>query len=355
MGNSVLVEEELTSKEKDLHQTRKQQPRKQTRLLWLGGIGFTFIVALVGVGLARVPGFDRVGPLACAIILAIAYRQIAGYPEALRAGIEFSSKKLLRLAIVLFGLKLNIDVLFNQGIPLMIRDIGTIVFAILLTTWLAKRLKGDFSLSLLLGVGTGICGAAAIAAVSPIIKAKDEDTAMGVGIIALMGTVFALAYTVLRPFLPLSAIDYGIWSGISLHEIAHVALAAAPGGQDALAIGLLAKLGRVFLLIPVCFILMYWIQRKGTSSAEAKIPFPWFLVGFIVMSLVGSYVIGTYILIPEAIMEGVSKSTTFILAMAMVGLGLNVSFRDVRTKALRPLAAMTVTSVLLSLLTFWTL
>ena len=74
---------------------------------------------------------------------------------------------------------------------------------------LAKWLKADFNLSLLLGVGTGICGAAAIAAVSPIIKAKDEDTAMGVGIIALVGTAFSIIYTLLFPLLPISPIDYG--------------------------------------------------------------------------------------------------------------------------------------------------
>ncbi|MFP3514393.1 putative sulfate exporter family transporter, partial [Peribacillus sp. SIMBA_075] len=79
--------------------------------------------------------------------------------------------------------------------------------AIALTMLLAKWMKAEPSLSLMLGVGTGVCGAAAIAAVSPIIQAKDEDTAIGVGIIALVGTVFAVGYTVLRPFLPMSAVD----------------------------------------------------------------------------------------------------------------------------------------------------
>ncbi|TGU71773.1 putative sulfate exporter family transporter, partial [Mesorhizobium sp. M00.F.Ca.ET.186.01.1.1] len=144
---------------------------------------------------------------------------------------------------------------------------------------------------LMLGVGTGVCGAAAIAAVSPIIQAKEEDTAIGVGIIALVGTIFAILYTVLRPFLPLSALDYGMWSGISLHEIAHVALAAAPAGQDGLAIGLLAKLGRVLLLVPLCFLLMFWMKRSGKLQGEAKVEFPWFLIGFLVMSLFGSYVL----------------------------------------------------------------
>src|SRR5690625_2578904 len=88
-----------------------QNPRKSPNSLgiWVTGIAFTFFIALLGFLLAMVPGFDHVGQLACAIIIAVVYRQIFGYPEALRVGITFSSKKLLRLAIILYGLKLNID------------------------------------------------------------------------------------------------------------------------------------------------------------------------------------------------------------------------------------------------------
>ncbi|KLI01319.1 membrane protein, partial [Sporolactobacillus inulinus CASD] len=100
---------------------------KEVRLTgrWLGGIGFTFIIALIGYGLSKVPGFDHVGQLACAIIIAIIYRQIWGYPEKIRSGIQFSAKRLLRFAIILYGLKLNIDVILHQGGWLLIRDVGT--------------------------------------------------------------------------------------------------------------------------------------------------------------------------------------------------------------------------------------
>src|SRR5699024_9889184 len=97
----------------------------------------------------------------------------------------------------------------------------------------------------------------------PIVKSKDDDTAISVGIIALMGTIFAIGYTILRPFLPLDAMDYGIWSGTSLHEVAHVVLAAEPAGDQATATAVLAKLGRVFLLIPLSFILIYIMKRRS--------------------------------------------------------------------------------------------
>lgn len=341
------------------HEETEEYVRKSEtftkNLLWLAGIFFTFAIAIVGFVMAKVPGLAYIGPLAIAIIIAVIYRQLFGYPEMIRSGIQYSSKKLLRYAIILYGLKLNMEVVFHQGMGLLVRDIGTIIFSILLTMWLAKKLKADFSLSLLLGIGTGICGAAAIAAVSPILKAKEEDTAIGAGIIALVGTVFSIGYILLKPFLDLTDIQYGIWSGISLHEIAHVALASAPAGQDALAVALLAKLGRVFLLVPLCFILIIWMKRTGKAQSDMKIEFPWFLIGFLVMSLFGSYVLGEWIIVHESVLNNLSNITTLLLTMAMVGLGLNVNLKELRSKALRPFIAMLITSILLSLITFLTL
>ncbi|ASN03523.1 YeiH family protein [Virgibacillus necropolis] len=327
------------------------------KIRWIGGVAFTFLIALLGYLLALVPGFNQIGQLACAIIIAVLYRQLFGYPEVIRSGIAFSSKRLLRAAIILYGLKLNIDTVFQDGLGLLVRDALVIAFAILLTIWLARVLKADKTISLLLGVGTGICGAAAIAAVAPIVKAKDEDTAIGVGIIALMGTVFAIGYTIIGPLLPISSIDYGIWTGSSIHEVAQVALAAAPAGDDALAIALLAKLGRVFLLIPVCFIFIYIVKRKNKSSEQpdAKIEFPWFLLGFILLSVLGSYVFGNSIPVSDNVMNIVFSITNWLLTAAMVGLGLNVSLRDLRTKALKPLIAMTIVSLCLSILTYLTI
>lgn len=318
---------------------------------WIGGIGFTFAIAALGYFVAFIPGFSYVGQLATAIIIAVIYRQIFGYPEALRLGIAFTAKYLLRTAIVLYGLKLNIDTVLRDGVSLLVKGAIIITVAILLMIFLSKMMKANMSISLLLGVGTGVCGAAAIAAVAPIVKAKDEDTAIGVGIIALMGTIFAIVYTILHPFLPFSATDYGIWSGLSLHELAHVALAAEPAGEDALAIALLAKLGRVFLLVPLCFIFIFIMKRKGTDETETNVPFPFFLLGFIALSLIGTYVIGDIIVVSQGFLDGVSQLTTWLLTAAMVGLGLNVSLSDVRAKAMKPLIAMIITSVVVSVLT----
>lgn len=328
--------------------------RNCSAFVWIGGVLFTFLLAYFGYLLAQVPGFDQIGQLACAIILAVFYRQVFGYPNSLRSGITFSSKRLLRVAIMLYGLKLSIDTVLSDGFGLLLRDMAVIAFAILLTVWLGKRLKADQTISLLLGVGTGVCGAAAIAAIAPIIKAKDEDTAISVGIIALVGTIFAISYTVLRPFLPLDDMEYGMWVGISLHEIAHVALAGAPAGEDGLAMALLGKLGRVFLLVPLCFLFIFLIKRKNKDQeTDPDIEFPWFLIGFILLSVLGTYVFGPIIPFPDAVHDFVSVVTTWLLTAAMVGLGLTVSLRDLRERAMLPLAAMSITSILLSVFAYF--
>lgn len=328
-----------------------------------GGIAFTLLAAAAGYGLSMLPGFRYAGQMACAILLAVAYRHAFGYPLPLQSGIQFVSRHLLRFAIILYGVKLNIAAIYRDGLGLLARDAVVVLFAIGCTMLLAKWLRADPKLSLLLGIGTGICGAAAIAAVSPILRSKDEDTAVGAGLIALVGTLFAVAYTLLRPLLGLTDLQYGIWSGTSLHEIAHAALAASPAGQDALALALLAKLGRVFLLVPVCLALVY-IQRlirrfmlaaPGASGEHEAAPlqFPWFLLGFAAMSLLGSSAAGhDFIAARPAFMSALTFATTFLLTMAMVGLGLNVNLRSLNGGVLRALAAMLATSVLLSLWTY---
>src|SRR5699024_10657173 len=111
----------------DNRQTKKTLPQ----IDWIAGVAFTFLIALLGYLLALVPGFSHVGQLACAIIIAVFYRQFFGYPEMIRSGIVFSSKRLLRVAIILYGLKLNMSTVLSEGLGLLLLDAGVITFAII--------------------------------------------------------------------------------------------------------------------------------------------------------------------------------------------------------------------------------
>ncbi|HDC8109455.1 TPA: YeiH family protein [Staphylococcus aureus] len=308
------------------------------------GLLFTFIIAVISLLGSKLPFLDKIGALTIAILIAILYRHFKGYPEAYRSGIAFSSKRLLKLAIILYGLKLNIYDVIGKGSDLVLIDIGVILFSIGLMLLLNKYIKGDKNLILLLGIGTGVCGAAAIAAVSPILKSREKDSAISIGIVALIGTIFSLAYTVIYSIFTISPEVFGVWSGTSLHEI----LASDFSGQEALSMGLLGKLGRVFLLIPLSIILILIMRKKSHSENEKKrIDVPYFLLGFVMMAL-----FHTYVSLPHMVMQIIDNITTICLLMAMVALGLNVSFKDLKDRAFKPLIAVIIVSICLSTVTF---
>ena len=238
--------------------------------------------------------------------------------------------------------------MIGKGSGLLLIDIGVILFSIGLMLLLNKYIKGDKNLILLLGIGTGVCGAAAIAAVSPILKSREKDSAISIGIVALIGTIFSLAYTVIYSVFTISPEVFGVWSGTSLHEIANVILAADFSGQAALSIGLLGKLGRVFLLIPLSIILILIMRFKSQGETEKKrIDVPYFLLGFVMMAL-----FHTYVPLPNMVMQIIDNVTTICLLMAMVALGLNVSFKDLKDRAFKPLIAVIIVSICLSTVTF---
>lgn len=331
-----------------------------------GGLALTAILALAGWQLSLLPGLALAGPMACTLLVAVLYRNLLGYPEAFRAGVAFAGSRLLRAAIVLFGLKLPIDVVMQQGLPYLARAAGTLAFALGASYVLRRWLKADPELTLLLAIGTGICGAAAIAATAPLVGAKEQKTAMGAGFIAAIGTVFAVAYTLLQPLLLMNNVTYGIWAGLSLHEIAHVALAAAAGGPDALADGMLAKLSRVLLLVPLTFGLQALKLRReradrrgdgaeASGSARAGLRgLPWYLLGFLAMSLLASTHPDAWLPLPSGWQAGAAQLTTLLLTVAMAGLGLSVNLRELRS-AVRPLAVLLIVSLLLSVFTFLSL
>lgn len=312
------------------------------------GILFTFIIAAISLISSKLPLLDKVGALTIAIVIAILFRHFKGYPESYRPGITFASKRLLKFAIILYGLKLNIFDVIGEGSTLLLIDGGVIIVSIGLMLLLNHYIKGDKAITLLLGIGTGVCGAAAIAAVSPILKSREKDTAISIGIVALIGTLFSLAYTVIYTLFTISPEVYGVWSGVSLHEIAHVILAADFSGETALRIGLLGKLGRVFLLIPLSIVLILVMNLKSQArNTNQRIEMPYFLIGFVLMAI-----FHTYVPIPQFIMHLIEPLTTICLLMAMVALGLNVSFIDLQDRAFKPLISVLIVSMILSTITF---
>ncbi|WP_150818818.1 YeiH family protein, partial [Streptococcus pneumoniae] len=185
------------------------------------------------------------GQLVIAILIGMVWRAAIGVPHDAIAGTNFASKKLLRFGIILLGMRLNLVDIAKAGPKVLVIAAVVITFTIFVVYGLTKVFKVEKKLGILTACGTAICGAAAVVAIAPQVKAKDDETAVGAAIIAILGTIFTLIYTLLYPLLGLSPYGYGVFSGATLHEIAHVIAAAAPGGSTAVDIAVIVKLTRV--------------------------------------------------------------------------------------------------------------
>lgn len=311
-------------------------------------IGFimTLIVALVSKLLAGLPILSVMGTMVTAIVLGMIWRAVAGMPKRAQPGIDFSAKKLLRLAIILMGIRLDIKDIIVAGPKVILMAVLVITFTLLLIPRLGKRFGVDPVLSILVASGTGICGAAAIAGVAPMVKADEQRTAISVAIIAVLGTTFTFIYTFLHSAISIPDYIYGILAGSTLHELGHVIAASAVGGQQSVDTALIMKLTRVAFLVPVAFILgiafMDKEERKNISFKD--LPIPWFVLGFIAFSI-----INTLNFLPPSVISFLTQASVFVMTMAMAGLGFNVDLKAFGRMGGRALSVGVIGSVALSI------
>lgn len=313
------------------------------------GILLTLVLALLAGIIGELPFFSVMGVMIISILLGMCWKGIMDVPLDSTVGITFSSKVLLRAGIILMGLRLNLEQIISAGFSIFLIDIIVIVFTLTIMIYIGKLLKIDSHLSVLIAVGTAVCGAAAIVAVAPLIGAKKELTAISVAFIAIMGTIVTIFYTFLYPFIGLTPYQYGLLSGSTLHEIAHVIAAAAPGGEISSDTAILVKLGRVALLIPVAIILGIFYKKKDRSKQQKRkikdLPIPWFIFGFLAMCLVNT--IG---ILSDSITQFLIALSIFLLSMAMAGLGLGVNFAEFKKLSGKVLLTGVIGSVLLIML-----
>lgn len=309
------------------------------------GIALTIALAAIARQFAKLPILSVLGAMIIAIFLGIMLRALV--PDTIRhcqAGVSFTAKYLLRLGIILMGLRLDLNDIIAAGWETIALDLFAVVFTISIIHLLGRKFTVEKKLTTLLAVGTGVCGAAAIGAIAPLIRAKDEDVAVSVAIIALLGTVFSVAYIALLPMLGLNPHDFGTFAGATLHELAHVIAAAEPDGPISGETAILVKLGRVAMLTPVAMFIGWLYSRKQTEGAETDLPVPWFLFGFIGMALVNT--IG---ILPDSITGSLIIASSFLIAMAMAAMGLNVNMASFARVGHNPVLICLIGSALLSI------
>ncbi|WCH47745.1 MULTISPECIES: YeiH family protein [Lysinibacillus] len=315
---------------------------------FLKGVLLTLLIALVAKYIATFPFFSILGQLVIAIILGMAWRAAFKVQDSWQVGIVFSSKKLLRLGIILLGMRLNLADIYHAGANVFLIAVINLVFALLVVYGLTKMFKVEQKLGILTACGTAICGAAAVVAIAPQIKANEKETAVGAAIVALLGTIFTLIYTVIYSIIDLTPTEYGIFAGGTLHEIAHVIAAASAGGNEAIDIAVIVKLTRVALLVPVAIMIGIFYRRIDKNKEKKAFSFsiiPWFILGFLAMSAINSLGI-----IPANVAQAFVNIAYILIAMAMAGLGLNVEIKTFKELGVKAFIAGLIGSVCLSVL-----
>lgn len=303
--------------------------------------------SLLGKYISTFPGLSLIGHLVIALILGMLLQISGGLKKIAKGGSAFISNKFLRLGIILMGFRLNLEVLAENGVKTISLAAIIVTFTIILISYAGRALKVDKRLALLSACGCGVCGAAAVLGVSPILKASEDDEVIAVAIVAILGTVFTLIMVALRPMLGLTDVQFGALAGASLHEIAHAVAAGAAGGEQAENMATIVKLSRVLMLAPLSVILSVIVAKRnsvGSSKEKVKVAIPWFMLGFILASAVG-----TYAGIPENIVGTLVDLAYIFLGMAMAALGVNVHFGVILQKGQRMFAIAFVGSVVLFL------
>jgi uncharacterized integral membrane protein (TIGR00698 family) len=305
--------------------------RKTQSLAILPGLLLTVLMAGLAIGLGRVIGLETLNPLLLAVLLGIGWRQWGQVPTTYSPGIKFAMKRVLRLAVILLGLRLSLTEVMAVG-PwgLGIVTIGTIA-TFYLTCWLGPRLGVNTRLTQLIAAGTSICGASAVVATNTVVEGSEEDMTYAIATITGFGTLAMLTYPLLGTLMQLSPQAFGIWCGASVHEVAQVIATAFQRGDLSGELATVTKLSRVLLVVPI-MISLGWQTRHAQQSRRASIPIPWFVVFFGLLVVVNS--LG---LIAEPIKAVVLSGNQWLLCMALVAMGLETNLSNLARLGLKPL------------------
>ncbi len=315
----------------------------QSRYGFMAGVLLTAFVALLAVLAAKVEIFERAGlsPLIIAIVFGMIYANtsLAKRYAPGQSGIAWSSKTLLRVAIVLYGFHLTFGDLELLGAE------GFIVGAFMMLSTFAlgyliavKWLKLEKDLALLICAGSSICGAAAVMATDFVLRAKAYKAAVAVGTVVFFGTLGMFLYPLLYQsgVLGFEEKGMGIYIGATLHEVAHVAAAGNAVGESAADAAVAVKMFRVMLLVPFLLLLAYMSSKKQKGT-RAKITVPWFALLFL-----GVIALNSFSLLPGAVHAMILQADTFMLTMAMAALGMQTGIEKFQQAGVKPLGVALV-------------
>jgi len=325
-----------------------QENRKGT----ISGIIFVAIFAAAATSIAQISFIHKLGisPLVIGIVLGIFYANTLHQhiPSEWGTGITFSGKKILRFAIVFYGFRITFQQIMDVGLSGFTVSLIMLSTTFLLGTYLGiKAFKMDRETSMLTAAGGAVCGAAAVLATEPVLKAEGYKTAVAVSMVVLFGTISMFLYPVLYAsiiepatgFLHMTPEQFGIYTGGTIHEVAQVVAvpASIPGAPEVMAnSAVIVKMTRVIMIAPMLIVLGIYLsmeaKKSGKAGGKLQLVIPWFAVYFIGMAGFNSLD-----LVPHNIVDIINQIDTFLLTMAMTALGMGTIFSKFKGLGLAPL------------------
>lgn len=332
------------------------------------GIGLCILVTAVAYLLQAIEielvGRPWIEALVFAILLGVGIRSIWTPSRAWHAGIQFSAKTLLEIAVVLLGASVSASAVLAIG-PGLIVGIAAVVIVAIATSYAISRTLGlSQRMAILVACGNSICGNSAIAAVAPIIGADGEDVASSIAFTAVLGVIVVLVLPLFVPLLQMSLTQYGVMAGLTVYAVPQVLAATLPIGALSNQVGTVVKLVRVLMLGPVVLLISLLASklRDETNAPAPKSPagvrqkpgkptlhklVPWFIVGFLFVATVR-----TAGLIPAPVLHPTAVVANLLTTISMAALGLGVDIRVIAKAGPRVTAAVTLSLIVLGLISF---
>ena len=315
----------------------KTKPKE--RGLFLLGVAICFAVAGLSVLLENIIPGGLLGASIIALFMGTIINSFF-HPAWLKPALKFTSKRILKLAIILLGAALSVKIIV---------DGGKLTFFVMLFTfamcfgggYFVRKLFGlNWKLGNLISAGTGICGGSAIAAIAPVIDAEDKDIAFAMSSTFLFDMVMIALYPLMGKALGMEDLAYGIWAGTSVNDTASVVASGYAFSEAAGDIATMVKLTRTIAIIPTVLVFAYIgirIKRKELQKAEGKKVnivkiVPWFICGFLALAILNSTVT-----IPADVASAVKHTSKFLMVTALAAIGLNTSLLDFKKAGLRPM------------------
>ena len=299
----------------------------------LNGIWFVSLFAFASCYIGEFPFFTHIGfsVLTIAIILGVIYGNslYKGIPQEWLPGIKFSQQYILRLGIILYGFRITFQEIVNVGKTGIIIDLIIILTTFIIGTFVGyKILKLDKDTAMLTAAGSSICGAAAVLATESVLESESYKAAVAVATVVIFGTISMFLYPFLYKISGMTAQNFGIYIGSTVHEVAQVVAAGKSVSDIAMDTAVIVKLTRVMLLAPFLFILGLFMNKNKKNH----VIIPWFALIFI-----GVAGFNSFHFLSENIVKAINKFDTFLLAMAMAALGMETNLNKIKGVGIKPL------------------